>query len=372
MVTKRVTRSRTSSVTGKKRPMPTEDVDVGKASKLPARDLSPAQEEEVAVEKLAELSDSPTSPITPPLDAADTNIDYDAWRTTTEHYAPLLAELLKPASTIESQDQKKFLHHAILAGWPEEMLRAILSKLTESNTKKLLTHNNYYSVSTEARLASATTPAFWKLVFELFPEERFDQLCALGQPMQELGHLCFSEETWIYLLNCHRCNAAESIIGAFYRTRCYATILPTWFISALLAAGDRAKCLTPYHYYSTRSYALGAYWDEHYPHVAEEVKEKLKEQPAEHKSLLLDLVTPGSAHVCDIKGFQQAFTAMTPDQRDFRGLHSHYEGEFQTGFDKLKGAWESRKRVMLPLTRMMRTQFEFAIHHLENKLACSA
>ena len=275
--------------------------------------------------------------------------------------------LLDSTTIVPEHDQPKLLHHAILYEWPESSFALILAKMSDANSENVLHHENYFSVSTAEKLCFSTTPGFWMAYFSRHPGSKFAEVTKLTGLMRRFGHHLFSRKTWEYLLNCHLCSTASGIIDAFWKARCYETRMPPWFMGAVLAAGIREECLTPYHYYSAYSQPLRDIWDKNYPHSLMTLARHLRKRTLSHAGYLFDLLSMESDNVCDIRGFVNLYRIIDSESRatTYR-QHPWKKDEECTALGLLGDLWDRRKRRMIPRSHEMSSSFELAIAHLKD------
>ncbi len=156
-------------------------------------------------------------------------------------------------------------------------------------------------------------------------------------------------------------------MDAFWKARCYEKRLPPWFMSALLAAGIREKCLTPYHYYSVYSWPLRELWDSDYSHSSQEIADLLVQRCPAHVSYLFELLSEKSNQICDIRGFVKMYRLLDPACRVTASYpHPWRKDEECTALELLEELWKRRKSVKIPLSHEMSSSFEMAIVHLKN------
>ncbi len=299
----------------------------------------PVSEDRGVDSKRATHASPPPSPVADP-DAKPLVI-------TQQHIAPLYttsevkALLSTPGARVAEYDQKNILHQAILEEWDQDLVVMIMRHLDPCNRKNFLAEKRVFRVAPMATLLRASTPAFWKTVTEEMPDTNLETLVYdLSFYLGEEGHLLFTRETWEVLFNLDSIGAPTAIVEAYWKSGCYRKFHPGWFIEMVLKAAVSRQLLTPFHYYSVTSRATGATWRAKFPGELARVRRELVDSPAASSHLLLDLVTVGLTHrICDLPGFEEAHSMMSPRQR------GDTDADGNTGLRKLELAWDLRSRV---------------------------
>lgn len=255
------------------------------------------------------------------------------------------ALLSTPGASVAEYDQKNILHRAILEEWGQDLVVMIMRHLNPCNRKSFLTEKRVFRLASTANLLRASTPAFWKTVAEEMPDTNFGALIyGFFIFLREESHFLFTRETWEVLFNLDSIGAPTVIVEAYWESGCYRSFHPAWFIEMVMAAAVSRQLLTPFHYYSVTSSATGAIWRAKFPSEVARVKQELVEAPVASSHLLLDLVTVDMTHhICDLLGFEEAHSMMSPRQR------GDTDADGNTGLRKLEIAWDLRSRVKYPL-----------------------
>ena len=351
MVTTRVTRSR--AVGGKH---PVSDV----------RDESPKRQatSDRPLAAVAPASPPPT-PTTPPATGTVIVLNKDMIDRCEGDLGKILELVTAPGSCYSPEySYKKVLYRAIIQEWGDDLYRAILARIDPSDWKNLLYDDSYYRVATSADICASSTLEFWRAVADRFPDACIAGMLNLSLVLADRGHTCFSRATWEVMVAEDLLDARSSIIDAYWEVGYYRRYQPEWFMDLIIAAGqppsEEKSLFAPFHYYSTLGCAFTNRWKATRPTSVEYTRDLLLANQDKPNSILCDLVDMNSTHVCNIAGFEEAHSAMSPAQR------AYTDEDRKTGLRKLEEAWRTRSRMMLPTGRDMRMTFDSAIKRMQD------